>query len=672
MRKSKRSRISRGALYTAAAALGVGVYGWFNGDPHPSRAADGNAIEDYVLYGIDPATAALVRYDFASGSSSTVGTIQGSSGGPMTGIEASAHFPGFSNIYGFWYDSSQELSKLVYIKPGTAQATVVGSDLGPEKITGACAVNPVGTTTYDVYALQDADVVPFNINEIVGKNTGTLTPSDPFAARVTVLGAAISYGGMYDIPVTVRVNIGGATIDPFGAASSPVGSNVNDGQSHSYVLPSVYPGLTQISVGAKSWIKTDTALDGSLNSHWVGDIAVDSSQNTYNVIALRDGDPVPQISGFLSQASVENFLDDFVDHTTNTIVLGENQIIYLFELGSQVLADPYGSSELTVIDSDIMTTDPLTTDGMTSEPMVMDDGSSTTMLEPTTTLDPSQDFQDLVVLVTLSTDTADLVTGQVVTGVIGGSMNINPNNSPHSIFELYKSGGGVITRDDLHNATASDVTDAGVYYSGGATSIRVKPKGNGSQNTLLVDGVVYRLKNNTTYIFTAPTMTVNVHNTQYPENGSLPMGHWWIDISTTGDLQDGDDTDDPSTVSQIVKVDHQNGGYTPVMQLSQPYSSIASLDGQVFYATAGKQVYMIDTAAGTETLLKDHLIGNFTGMGFAGSTLYSFGAVTDKLYSLNQANGSINGTGVSVGATDLGTIVLTPAASDIAAVSSFD
>ena len=123
------------------------------------------------------------------------------------------------------------------------------------------------------------------------------------------------------------------------------------------------------------------------------------------------------------------------------MLLGESQAIYLFELGSNVSVNPYTQPEL---------------------------------------LTAAQDFQDLVVLVTMAPETQELVTGTVSTGAIDGSININPNNNPHSIFELTKLDDTMIDRDDLHNATTADLDASGVYYNGSAKKIRIKPKGNGA------------------------------------------------------------------------------------------------------------------------------------------------------------------------------------------------
>lgn len=99
---------------------------------------------------------------------------------------------------------------------------------------------------------------------------------------------------------------------------------------------------------------------------------------------------------------------------------------------------------------------------------------------------------------------------------IGGQININPNNSPQNEFELVFPDGSKITRDDLQKEYSG--------YDGAATSIHVKPKGNGNQNGLMVNGEIYPLSNGTTYDITADDgMSVNLYN-DHIVNGKS-MGH---------------------------------------------------------------------------------------------------------------------------------------------------
>ena len=98
---------------------------------------------------------------------------------------------------------------------------------------------------------------------------------------------------------------------------------------------------------------------------------------------------------------------------------------------------------------------------------------------------------------------------------IGGEININPNNSTDNEFRLVLPNGSVITRDNL------------APYSGSAQSARIKPKGNGNQNTLLVDGEPYELSNANTYVITGSPMTVNLYNAA---SDGTATGQWWIGI----------------------------------------------------------------------------------------------------------------------------------------------
>lgn len=97
---------------------------------------------------------------------------------------------------------------------------------------------------------------------------------------------------------------------------------------------------------------------------------------------------------------------------------------------------------------------------------------------------------------------------------VSGGLNINPNNSVDNEFTLTLPDGATITRDNL------------TAYAGAARSVRVKPKGNGNQNTLIVDGKTYDLVNANTYSISGDPMTVNLYNAK----GSDAMGQWWIGI----------------------------------------------------------------------------------------------------------------------------------------------
>jgi len=106
---------------------------------------------------------------------------------------------------------------------------------------------------------------------------------------------------------------------------------------------------------------------------------------------------------------------------------------------------------------------------------------------------------------------------------LAGKLNINPNNSPHNEFYLIKPDSTMIWRDDLHRD--AKISKDGDYYYGPATFVRVKPKGNGNQNTMTVNGVTYPVQNRYTYHIT-DELNVRVWNDK-PNRGKA-MGHWWI------------------------------------------------------------------------------------------------------------------------------------------------
>lgn len=160
-----------------------------------------------------------------------------------------------------------------------------------------------------------------------------VTPNEPFLAQLEILGSAISYGGQYDIPVTVQLALGDGTVEPFGGYASPVGGNVNDGNNpRVYQVTDTHPAGTLVSVSARSWVKKSSSYSGSKDSHWQEFLEVSSLENSDNFVILKNGDDVLGIPGYLDQQDLEVYLQDYV--ADGKIVLAPNQAIFLFELGT--------------------------------------------------------------------------------------------------------------------------------------------------------------------------------------------------------------------------------------------------------------------------------------------------------------------------------------------------
>ena len=211
-----------------------------------------------------------------------------------------------------------------------------------------------------LFAIQKVEAQEEEDVDFVIQN-GQVIPQEDYAVKVSVIGAAITAGGTYDIPVTVHVNIGAEVHAPFDDFDKPVDGNVNDNYNPRKFIPStIYPAGTPVSVDGRSWIKKKSWYSGNSNNHWISYLTVYADEAPPNVLVLRNGDPIPDIEPFMNQDEILDIIIDYVDHTTGTIVLDENQAIYLYELGTTNLASD------------------------------------------------AADFQDLVVLVTLAKDPIDL------------------------------------------------------------------------------------------------------------------------------------------------------------------------------------------------------------------------------------------------------------------------
>ena len=163
-----------------------------------------------------------------------------------------------------------------------------------------------------------------------------VVPSDSVRLKFTVLGAAISASGQYDMPVTVKISIDSQNYYPFGSYTNALSGNVNTGNSgtiYSWEPTGVYPPDTRITIGGRSWIKKKWWYSGNSSWHWKthmekADLTVDDQLSV-----LRDGDPVPSVGGYLGQYSVEDFLAGYIDTAADEVTLEETDAIYLYELG---------------------------------------------------------------------------------------------------------------------------------------------------------------------------------------------------------------------------------------------------------------------------------------------------------------------------------------------------
>ncbi len=159
--------------------------------------------------------------------------------------------------------------------------------------------------------------VPFKIVDL------ETIPEGPYRVETKVIGSEISYGGAYRMPVTLRLDIGGASYEPFGKYDS---QNHGVDNRPSFMPDETFAADTPISISAKSWMKGGPG-------GWKVYMEQDSRAGDNQLVVLRDGDKVPKVAGMSGQVSAGELLAPFTEN--GKIKLNDNQAIYLFELGSK-------------------------------------------------------------------------------------------------------------------------------------------------------------------------------------------------------------------------------------------------------------------------------------------------------------------------------------------------
>ena len=193
---------------------------------------------------------------------------------------------------------------------------------------------------------------------------------------------------------------------------------------------------------------------------------------------LRDGDTVPSIAGFAGQRDAAAFLAPYTDED-GKVTIGKNDALFLFELSNETDYNRYSHA----------------------------------------------DFQDLVVLVRFEKKRY----------TAGGDININPNNNSEMEFKMTLPSGTVVTRDDLHADkvfSEAGFSSKWLEYNGRALIVDVRPKGNGNQNGLTLNGQVFEMENSCRYVITSSNMNVHLYNDKRSKAGKA-MGKWWIEITAS-------------------------------------------------------------------------------------------------------------------------------------------
>ena len=305
-----------GTVETSSVNKSSSSYVWVK---HPENAADLASSAGLGTNGTGSLTASSSNAGSISSdsqnSSSSNSVSQNSSSNAQTSTSSSNASEPSSN------SSASNGSDVVAANTNASNSTSNSSNASSSNSSSSVSSSP-----QDSVASNTDDSVDFTVDD----NGETLTLNESATLTFEVLGAAISYGGRYDMPVTVGVNINDNLSDPFGDSSSPLNGNINGTEPETYTTDLLDEGAV-VSLMATSWKKTSHRKSGAKDSHWT-EYMSKSSEDSGNITILKNGDATPTTEGFLGQDGVADIVGDYVED--GKMVLDENQAIVLFELGT--------------------------------------------------------------------------------------------------------------------------------------------------------------------------------------------------------------------------------------------------------------------------------------------------------------------------------------------------
>ncbi|MAE65247.1 MAG: hypothetical protein CMJ18_13330 [Phycisphaeraceae bacterium] len=630
--------------------------------PAPEMRADtiDPAFQDVALVGIRGDTGAMSRYRFADQSLTAVGTVSNASGDPLTGIQASAYIPGFKNLHAFWTDPGDELAKLVYVNLETARGTVVGDDLGNGHVRGAVAAAGLNGTSTAYDGVNDHTEMAHVSGYLM--DNGTIIFSFN-ADDVTDLQGLVSKdssgydtGGHVHIYIDqsrVKVRLQSKTQSHYITSADTVDPHrwhhvaftFGDEGMKLYI-----DGVEQASVSYTGGLGTTSGGDGNFEPVVIGASAVASGN--FSATPLKD-----YFAGSISQVTI---LEGALSTAKIAAVTEATRSWQVYALKD---AEGEGESEsspppiVLAIDEDSI-----------------DNGNEPNDFSDT---DVNDDIADIGVRTQLRYfeqhvgETIELYTGEEgdegwfsIETVPASWVSAGPTDD--GLANFVQAGPGLGTPDSEGDREAlldkiPDVTPLHDADLQGLVDKIVCAVVFDSDVSMNYDPLEGSLKG-----ATKGTMAFRVSSVT-PQSGS-ELAHVEVEILDADEVCAcvGETSAPPaeSTTVELLAVDHRTGGTETLMTLSRVYDGLASADGAVFYAASGTDIYRIDVAAETETLLDSTSPDEIVGLAYARTLLVGFEQIDDTIVPVDLASGADLGTSIDVGMTDLGTIVFVPREKD--------
>lgn len=213
---------------------------------------------------------------------------------------------------------------LLGLLPAAPVSTEAQEDANPSIPVGSLTAFPTMVQTGTHPTLTWDVTHPEKIDDIIDiEPPGTLVPKKDLIMDVRVIGASVkrvwlnSWGQVVDwewVPTEAKMSYNGGSYDRIWYDTQ---DDVNPDEI--VVSQHVYGG-DEINFGARY-----------LNSNGSWATFFSSTNSTYNVVALQNGDTPPTTTPLYQQPTIESFILPYLDNNGN-IAIGPKDVIYLMEL----------------------------------------------------------------------------------------------------------------------------------------------------------------------------------------------------------------------------------------------------------------------------------------------------------------------------------------------------
>lgn len=582
-------------------------------------------LSDLVMYGINRDNGDLARYDFSQQQYQHLGPVNVGST-TATGIDGSAYIPGFQNIYGFWAAPEDGLTRLLYIDSETADATVVGADLGPGKVTGATAALISGSPQWmspSSNTLTLSGTVNINPNN---------SPDNEFVL-VTDTGATITRDDLHqDSPVGadgVYYN-GGAT----NIRVRPKGPGTQDAMTLGGEPYPMHNNTTYLFTGQFNVRVYNDHLhqNGKAMGKWYLQV-IDGQA------AIQDGDAEETIEGgdqWLVFALQNLKQDDEppvdFDIEGDNVVPNEDFVVKISVLGAAISMSGQYAIPVSVRTRVDGNTHDLWGDYNKALNGNVNDGHN-----PRRHIFPE----------TYPAGTRVSVLGR---SWIKKNHNSKGHKENHWQTCLSVDGSATNSQQLIVLRDGDDAPQIDGFLDQGNVVDFIRDFIDPDTNKVILD------ENQAIFLYELGTTNMDSDAADFQDLVVL------VTLAKTTDALEEDQSVDETSAppSRLIKVNHKTGGFEQIMTLGRIYDSLAWVNGHAFYAMTGSQLWVIDPEAQTETMIDPVTHDNYLGLEFAGQSLMGFDTDRDLLSYFDYSVGSDHDFGSSLGMDNLGTIVFMP------------